>query len=147
MDKMPDESNSFNHIPENYLTDLNQRLDALEKKRKRKRLFYIWFPILLLLEIGLGMYQSHKPNLPKTKVSVDKALTLVDPKTPDSTPNSMYKSIPDSTHKSIQKPNNLRAHLEHTPKTFAQTKRTESATPLNIETPLKDTTHILLLEL
>ena len=32
MDKMPDESNSFNHIPENYLTDLNLRLDALEKK-------------------------------------------------------------------------------------------------------------------
>lgn len=143
MDKMPDESNSFNHIPENYLTDLNLRLDALEKKRKRKRLFYIWFPILLLLGIGLGMYQSHTPNLPKTKVPVDKALTLVAPKTPDSTPdstpNSTYKSTPDSTHKSIQKPNNLRAQLEPTPKTFAQTKRTESATLLNIETPLKDT--------
>ncbi|MCF8330767.1 MAG: hypothetical protein K9I37_10550, partial [Crocinitomicaceae bacterium] len=135
MDKMPDESNSFNHIPENYLTDLNLRLDALEKKRKRKRLFYIWFPILLLLGIGLGMYQSHTPNLPTTKISVDKALTLVAPKTPDST----NKSTSDSTHKSIQKPNNLRAHLEPTPKTFAQTKRTESATLFNIGTPLKDT--------
>ena len=127
MDEKLDDYNTFNHIPENYLIDLNLRLDALEKKRKRKRLLYIWFPVLLLSGIGLGMYQTLAPNLAPIKVSVDKALTLVKP------------ANTDSTHKSIQKQNSLSRHLEPTPKASLPSKRTSSSIRMNIETQRKQT--------
>ena len=127
MDEKLDDYNTINHIPENYLIDLNLRLDALEKKRKRKRLLYIWFPVLLLSGIGLGMYQTLAPNLAPIKVSRDKALTLVKP------------ANTDSTHKSIQKQNSLSRNLEPTPKASLQSKRPSSATRMNIETQRKET--------
>jgi hypothetical protein len=127
MDDKLDDYTTLNHIPENYLVDLNLRLDALEKKRKRKRLLYLWFPVLLLSGIGLGMYQTLATNLTPIKVSVDKALT------------HEKHSNPDSTHKSIQKQNSLSRHLDPTPKASLPSKPTSSTTLLNIETQRKQT--------
>ena len=127
MDEKLDDYNTINHIPENYLIDLNLRLDALEKKRKRKRLLYIWFPVLLLSGIGLGMYQTLAPNLAPIKVSIDKGKTLVKP------------ANTDSTHKSIQKQNSLSRNLEPTPKASLPSKRTSSSIGMNIETQRKET--------
>lgn len=56
----PNKNNPFDNIPAHYLADINQRLDALEKKRKRRRLLWIWFPGLVIAGICLGLYESHE---------------------------------------------------------------------------------------
>ena len=56
----PNKNNPFDNIPAHYLADINQRLDALEKKRKRRRLLWIWIPGLVIAGICLGLYESHE---------------------------------------------------------------------------------------
>ena len=56
----PKKNNPFDNIPAHYLADINQRLDALEKKRKRRRLLWIWIPGLVIAGICLGLYESHE---------------------------------------------------------------------------------------
>ena len=55
----PEKNNVPEQIPAHYLDDINQRLDALEKKRKRRRLFWLWFPGAVIAGISLGLYAYH----------------------------------------------------------------------------------------
>jgi hypothetical protein len=72
----PNKNNPFDHIPAHYLADINQRLDALEKKRKRRRLLWIWFPGLVIAGICLGLYESHEaPAQGSTKTAHDRPAT------------------------------------------------------------------------
>ena len=72
----PKKNNPFDNIPAHYLADINQRLDALEKKRKRRRLLWIWFPGLVIAGICLGLYESHEvPAQGSTKTAQDRPAT------------------------------------------------------------------------
>jgi hypothetical protein len=68
----PNKNNPFDNIPAHYLADINQRLDALEKKRKRRRLLWIWIPGIVIAGICLGFYESHEaPSQGSTKTAHD----------------------------------------------------------------------------
>jgi len=72
----PNKNNPFDNIPAHYLADINQRLDALEKKRKRRRLLWIWIPGLVIAGICLGLYESHEaPSQGSTKTAQDRHAT------------------------------------------------------------------------
>ena len=72
----PNKNNPFDNIPAHYLADINQRLDALEKKRKRRRLLWIWIPGLVIAGICLGLYESHEvPAQGSTKPAQDRHAT------------------------------------------------------------------------
>ena len=72
----PKKNNPFDNIPAHYLADINQRLDALEKKRKRRRLLWIWIPGLVIAGICLGLYESHEvPAQGSTKPAQDRHAT------------------------------------------------------------------------
>jgi hypothetical protein len=72
----PEKNNPFDNIPAHYLADINQRLDALEKKRKRRRLLWIWIPGIVIAGICLGLYESHEvPAQGSTKTAHDRHAT------------------------------------------------------------------------
>ena len=58
-------------IPAHYLDDINQRLDALEKKRKRRRLLWFWFPGVVIAGISLGLYAYHDAPMTVSKKSTN----------------------------------------------------------------------------
>ena len=58
-------------IPAHYLDDINQRLDALEKKRKRRRLLWFWFPGAVIAGISLGLYAYHDAPVRVSKKSTN----------------------------------------------------------------------------
>ncbi len=58
-------------IPAHYLDDINQRLDALEKKRKRRRLLWFWFPGAVIAGISLGLYAYHDAPVRGSKKSTN----------------------------------------------------------------------------
>ena len=68
----PEKNNVPGQIPAHYLDDINQRLDALEKKRKRRRLFWLWFPgVVIIAGIGLGLYAYHDAPMRVAKKSTN----------------------------------------------------------------------------
>ena len=67
----PKKNNVPGQIPAHYLDDINQRLDALEKKRKRRRLFWLWFPGAVIAGIGLGFYAYHDAPVRVSKKSTN----------------------------------------------------------------------------
>jgi hypothetical protein len=68
----PEKNNVPEQIPAHYLDDINQRLDALEKKRKRRRLFWLWFPgVVIIAGIGLGLYAYHDAPMRVAKKSTN----------------------------------------------------------------------------
>jgi hypothetical protein len=67
----PNKNNPFDNIPAHYLDDINQRLDALEKKRKRRRLFWLWFPGAVIAGISLGLYAYHDAPVRVSKKSTN----------------------------------------------------------------------------
>ncbi len=72
----PKKNNPFDNIPAHYLADINQRLDALEKKRKRRRLLWIWIPGLVIAGICLGLYESREvPAQGSKKTAQDRPAT------------------------------------------------------------------------
>ena len=78
----PEKNNVPEQIPAHYLDDINQRLDALEKKRKRRRLFWFWVPGMMIAGMGLGLYgyyhsetlTSKKSNEPKASKKAHKTI-------------------------------------------------------------------------
>jgi hypothetical protein len=66
----PDLINPSEPIPAHYIADINLRLDALEKKRKRKRFFWLWFPVFLLAGIGFGTYKTYSSNLKVSRAKI-----------------------------------------------------------------------------
>jgi hypothetical protein len=67
----PEKNNVPEQIPAHYLADINQRLDALEKKHKRRRLFWFWFPGVVIAGIGLGLYAYHDAPMRVAKKSTN----------------------------------------------------------------------------
>lgn len=67
----PEKNNVPGQIPAHYLDDINQRLDALEKKRKRRRLFWLWFPGAVIAGISLGLYAYHDAPVRVSKKSTN----------------------------------------------------------------------------
>ena len=67
----PEKNNVPEQIPAHYLDDINQRLDALEKKRKRRRLLWFWFPGVMIAGIGLGLYAYHDAPVRVSKKSTN----------------------------------------------------------------------------
>jgi hypothetical protein len=65
----PEKNNVPGQIPAHYLDDINQRLDALEKKGKRRRLLWFWFPGVMIAGIGLGLYAYHDAPVTVSKKS------------------------------------------------------------------------------
>ncbi|NBV09745.1 MAG: hypothetical protein EBS09_11680 [Flavobacteriia bacterium] len=134
MDKKLDDI-SFNHIPENYLTDLNLRLDALEKKRKRRRLLWIWVPGLVIAGICLGLYESHEvPAQGSKKTAHDRPATN----------QSHYASIahkpkssntPDPEYQKSKNPQANIPDLVKQPKHEKQSKHTQGISHLKTDIP------------
>jgi hypothetical protein len=70
----PEKNNIPEQIPAHYLDDINQRLDALDKKRKRRRLLWFWFPGMMIAGMGLGLYgYYHSETLTLKKSNERKA--------------------------------------------------------------------------
>jgi hypothetical protein len=67
----PNKNNPFDNIPAHYLDDINQRLDALEKKRKRRRLLWFWVPGVVIAGISLGLYAYHDAPVRVSKKSTN----------------------------------------------------------------------------
>ena len=67
----PEKNNVPEQIPAHYLDDINQRLDALEKKRKRRRLLWFWFPGVVIAGIGFGLYAYHDAPMTVSKKSTN----------------------------------------------------------------------------
>ena len=68
----PEKNNVPEQIPAHYLDDINQRLDALDKKRKRRRLLWFWFPgVVIIAGIGLGLYAYHDAPMRVAKKSTN----------------------------------------------------------------------------
>ena len=65
----PEKNKVPEQIPAHYLDDINQRLDALEKKRKRRRLLWFWFPGVVIAGIGFGLYAYHDAPVTVSKKS------------------------------------------------------------------------------
>ncbi len=65
----PEKNNVPEQIPAHYLADINQRLNALDNKRKRRRLFWFWFPGVVIAGIGLGLYAYHDAPMRVAKKS------------------------------------------------------------------------------
>ncbi len=66
----PEKNNVPGQIPAHYLDDINQRLDALEKKRKRRRLLWFWFPgVMIIAGIGFGLYAYYDAPVRVSKKS------------------------------------------------------------------------------
>ena len=63
----PEKNNVPEQIPAHYLDDINQRLDALEKKRKRRRLLWFWFPGVVIAGIGFGLYAYYDAPMTVSK--------------------------------------------------------------------------------
>ncbi|MCF8269327.1 MAG: PorT family protein [Crocinitomicaceae bacterium] len=67
----PEKNKVPGRIPAHYLDDINQRLDALEKKRKRRRLLWFLFPGVVIAGIGLGLYAYHDAPVRVSKKSTN----------------------------------------------------------------------------
>jgi hypothetical protein len=131
----PNKNNPFDNIPAHYLADINQRLDALEKKRKRRRLLWIWFPGLVIAGICLGLYESHEATVQgSTKTAHDRHATnqshhaSITPKPkPSNTkdPESQKSTIPQANFPDFVKQ----------PKHEKQSKHTQDISHLKTEIP------------
>ncbi|MFN4950902.1 MAG: hypothetical protein ACK5F0_04715 [Flavobacteriales bacterium] len=129
----PEKNNPFDNIPAHYLADINQRLDALEKKRKRRRLLWIWFPGIVIAGICLGFYESHKaPAQGSKKPAQDRPATnqshhaSITPK-----PNS--SNTPDPEYQKSKKPQANFPHLVKQPKREKQSKHTHDNSHLKTD--------------
>ena len=68
----PEKNNVPGQIPAHYLDDINQRLDALDKKRKRRRLLWFWFPgVVIIAGIGFGLYAYYDAPMTVSKKSTN----------------------------------------------------------------------------
>lgn len=68
----PEKNNVPEQIPAHYLADINQRLDAIDNKRKRRRLFWLWFPgVVIIAGIGFGLYAYHDAPMTVSKKSTN----------------------------------------------------------------------------
>jgi hypothetical protein len=67
----PEKNNVPGQIPAHYLDDINQRLDALEKKGKRRRLLWFWFPGVMIAGIGFGLYAYYDAPVTVSKKSTN----------------------------------------------------------------------------
>jgi hypothetical protein len=131
----PNKNNPFDNIPAHYLADINQRLDALEKKRKRRRLLWIWFPGLVIAGICLGLYESHKaPSQGSKKPAQDRPATnqshhaSITPK-----PKSSNTQDPESQKSTIPQANF--PGFVNQPKHEKQSKHTQDISHLKTDIP------------
>lgn len=131
----PNKNNPFDNIPAHYLADINQRLDALEKKRKRRRLLWIWIPGIVIAGICLGLYESHKaPSQGSKKPAQDRPATnqshhaSITPK-----PKSSNTQDPESQKSTIPQANF--PGFVNQPKHEKQSKHTQDISHLKTDIP------------
>jgi hypothetical protein len=131
----PEKNNPFDNIPAHYLADINQRLDALEKKRKRRRLLWIWFPGLVIAGICLGLYESHEtPEKGSTKIAHDGHATNQSHQA-SITPKPKSSNTQDPEYQKSKIPQANIPDLVKQPKHEKQSKHTQDISHLKTDIP------------
>ena len=128
----PKKNNPFDNIPAHYLADINQRLDALEKKRKRRRLLWIWIPGLVIAGICLGLYEA--PSQGSTKTAHDGHATNQSHQA-SITPKPKSSNTQDPEYQKSKIPQANIPDLVKQPKHEKQSKHTQDISHLKTDIP------------
>jgi len=131
----PKKNNPFDNIPAHYLADINQRLDALEKKRKRRRLLWIWIPGLVIAGICLGLYESREvPAQGSKKTAQDRPATNQSHHA-SITPKPKPSNTQDPEYQKSKNPQANIPDLVKQPKHEKQSKHTQDISHLKTDIP------------
>jgi hypothetical protein len=131
----PKKNNPFDNIPAHYLDDINQRLDALEKKRKRRRLFWLWFPGAVIAGIGLGLYAYHDAPVRVSKKSTNDTPEKRQAHNASIAPKPKPSNIQDPEYQKSKNPQANIPDLVKQPKHEKQSKHTQGISHLKTDIP------------
>ena len=131
----PKKNNPFDNIPAHYLADINQRLDALEKKRKRRRLLWIWVPGLVIAGICLGLYESHEVPAQGSKKPAQHRPATNQSHQASIAPKPKSSNTPDPEYQKSKNPQANIPDLVKQPKHEKQSKHTQDISHLKTDIP------------
>ncbi|MEY5132216.1 MAG: hypothetical protein RLZZ198_220 [Bacteroidota bacterium] len=130
-----EKNNPFDNIPAHYLADINQRLDALEKKRKRRRLLWIWFPGIVIAGICLGLYESHEVRAQGSKKPAQDRPATNQSHHASIAPKLKPSNTQDPEYKKSKNPQANIPDLVKQPKREKQSKHTHDISHLKTDIP------------